>query len=238
MAKVTKSDVISALPATVKERVEILTPEEVGFPHLLHISHNLSISKFIPMVSTRAMSIENKSVARVCVAATIGSCIAGHSATDHIHLNGCEGFNGLWQVYGFDYRFAVKPKPSLLPDVNQTKELWLTEFDDESSVYKPLKLAQFFYRSITYKRVRNLIEFELFFNVTGDIEVALDDTLKLTKGKWLVTASMERKGKATWSSYSPLKILSVGQIDKLDFDEEAKQVVTLEHEGPTLSLNW
>lgn len=236
MGAPTKRDVISALPILTRGVVDVFTPEEVGFPVLLHISHDASIKKFIPRISGRTMSAEDKTVPRVSVASSISECVAGHGSTDWFHIDNGD-FNKLWQVYGFDYEYAVQPKTSLLPDGAVTNEYWLVTYNKATTEYVPKKVGTFFYSAITYRKITKVIEFDMYINA-GEDGIRFSDDIFLEKGYWFIKGKLAKKTVKKVMAGKPLEVLAMRPSSKSEFDKEHHGLFTFQSVGARLSLNW
>lgn len=242
MGKLSKKDVLNQIPVTARDHVEVVTLEDEKIPMLLHVSDNKSISKFTPSVSKRTMNIEDRTVARVSVSDTLGGCLAGHSSTHVLSMDGFyssgKEFDGLWQVYGFIPEYFVKPKTKLVPDAKQSGEYWLVAYSKDTIDYKPVKVATFFYNSITLKRASAYVEVEMYVTVNGNQQLKLDDTHTLTSGKWVVIGYMEMNTTKRWGAYDTLVVKSVAKATKENFDVAKRDSLTLKSDTPSAYTTW
>lgn len=130
---------------------------------LLHISVDNKIRKFIPMVSTRGLATEDRTVPRVSTSVSITTCIAGAGYIDHYFNQ--DDFDGLFTIYGFDVDKVYVPSRTLVADATQNKETWLIGDDVPNSTYKAIKVGEFFIEGISKLRDKRRWNHTILVNV-------------------------------------------------------------------------
>lgn len=186
----------------VARNSEIVTPEQLPFSMLLHISKDTDVKKWIPVIGFRQADSEDRTTARITVAPTIVGCMIGYgSIMFDFHERKADGsknesgYKGGYQIYGFPFKAAVKPSKRLVFDQENSDEHWLITYNKETIEYHPEKLGQMFYKSV---RGDSRNDFLPYF--TGDlyIEVAHPGGLPFSKshflkpGHYSITGPMDR----------------------------------------------
>lgn len=160
-----KDDIINALPKDSFKHVKLQTDEEYGQSTVYHISDNHDIKSFIPVVTTRGITGENRSIPRVCASPSIVDTILGHQAVTGMQW-GRNDKNGLgkkktWKIYGFEFEYVALPTARILPDVKATNECWLIQYDDDTKEYKPIHIGEFLLESTLVRGVFPMVELTL-----------------------------------------------------------------------------
>lgn len=237
--EITSKDVLDRMPPVVQKKVVVLTPSETGLPLALHISDNLDIRKFVPRISTRGITDEDRSIPRISVSLSLSEAIAGHQSTDDIFKYNNDS-DGTFQVYGFDYEHIVRPTAALVGDAHKTKEYWLTSYSKDTMEYIPKKIAKFFYSTITIHRLEHKTIYEFYIAVPGNTELWITPKLKVTGGYHRIVGTSTRSvTRRNIVATMPMVIDEHDVITKATYDE-AKQanVFSMESIGPMSTFNW
>ena len=82
-----------------------------------HISSNKNIKRFMPMIGNRMAESEDRTIARVCCAATVLDAIRGHSAVAWEQLDAWfDGQFDEFAIYQFPFTEYIKPNRKLVYD--------------------------------------------------------------------------------------------------------------------------
>lgn len=233
------SQVYEQIPTSLHSKLKVCLPEDVGGKLALHVSSDRSIRKFIPMVSTRILNEENRNIPRICCSLSLSEAISGHSTTDK-EFEDNNAFEGVFQVYAFDYECIVKPSSQLVPDAHRTGEYWLIAHSKETQEYVPRKVARFFYESITKYRLNKSVGYVLYLEVTEDVEFWITPKQSVGKGYYRIAAKSEHH--ITPRKVFVQKPMSITSVDKMTAEEfrTVKDTYTLKMEslGPRGTFNW
>lgn len=161
-----------------------------GNKRLLHISTNTKIKEFVPVVSRRTAKNEDRTVPRVCVAASIMDCINGYVSflvdfMDHSP----EEWKGGYVIYEIPYTVAGSPDKSLVPDVELTKEKWILPFDATHREIEPKKVGKMFVSNVFIENSsgnERTWSAVFYVNVSEPTGLWLTETTKLEQGYWRV----------------------------------------------------
>ena len=165
----------------VASNVKVVTGKDLGIGCLLHISTNPKIPEFIPMVSTRTMNAEDRTVPRVCTAPTIVGCLNGYQA----QIKNFHDQLGL-TIYGIPFDEALIPSTKLLPDVKMTDEVWLVPYSKKYSGYKPNVIGRMFAYTVKwYSSKCERYDIEFYVEVLEDF--MFSPTVSLKVGLWRLT---------------------------------------------------
>lgn len=207
-------------PDDVRNRVSVVETKDLIGP-LLHLSTNGNIKEFVPSVTRRTASKENRSVPRISTAPTITGCLIGYVSGFNDFYWPDEGKKGKllqqWTVYRFDTPLALRPDLKLLFDQKRSDEHWLVGYSRDTLKYIPVKTARCFYKDATLVGRPGKMPFQI---ATMMIEV-LEDTLqfskniKLTKGYWEIRGPEPAAFIRDWTDD---KNYTVKQASKADFD--------------------
>lgn len=136
---------LATLP--VKTRTGLSVVNEA---HVYHISTNPNIKQFIPMVGSRQLPTEDRTVPRVCCAKSVVDAVRGHAAVAGQAIGRWKaGQVGVFYIYRFPFREYVKPKPSVVPDASLTNELWVVPNDAKTSAFKAEIVGEFIVSAVS-----------------------------------------------------------------------------------------
>lgn len=212
---------VSLQSKEVQENLTIVTPEDLKVPYALHIDKNTP-EKFVPRMPKSAMNSENDTCARVTVAGTLLGCYIGYYRGETDVHDGSrkendtsDPFLGGYTVCKLEFKHALKPSPELVKDANNSEEVWLVAYNEESTFYTPVKIGKLFVHELTYKPVTGKepdLEITLYVENNATEGMWLDNKNKLDVGYWEI--------KLQWPDVSKRSVdnAKVG-IRKLSTDE-------------------
>lgn len=184
----------------IHRNVTIVTADDVGQDHMLHISTNTNIRRFIPFISERASPMEDKSVPRVCVAPTVVGCLIGYAQSEQEFLmkpsdgKDGSGYKGGWKIYALPFKAALKPSAKLVWDSRMSDEYWLVSYNKDSVEYIPEAAGKMFIQSIIYKarsgKTPEAIDATYYMEVTKEEGIRFSKRFFLTKGFWKIEGAV------------------------------------------------
>lgn len=210
-------------PEVAKE-LTIVTPDDIGQDRLYHIAFTRQ-PEMGPFISKRALPHEDNTVPRIHVAKNIEGCIRGFGGIHDIvsgeyilkkgdnKLYSEDGilanYKGGFYIHALKFEAALSPSSKLVPDSNDSGELWLVTYDENTVMYKspiigkmiPISV-EFFPRTGNYAKHKVRVAFEikegetlhmsdtLSFN-TGFYETVFEETAR--GSKHISTKAIERK---------------------------------------------
>lgn len=231
-----KDVVLSRIPVKRHKDLTVLSKKDIYRHVLYHISDNPRIKEFVPRITDRMLSSEDRSIPRISCSLDIAGAIAGHAGTEYMFND--VTFDGIFQLYAIPFEYCVKPKPSLVADANQTREHWLVAYSRETESYTPVKLGQFFYESIRLFRPRQEVVYEMIVEVLQD-DVYLTPKKLLDKGYWRIVGRSPRIFKKKSATRKPMTIDSMDMITKAEWKTlKDNNVVKLEAFGESAVMSW
>lgn len=136
---------LQALPDKTRKGLTI-----VDESHVYHISTNANIKQFIPMVGSRQMPTEDRTVPRVCCARSIVDAVRGHAAVSGQAINRWKAGNaGVFYIYRLPFKRYVKPLPSIVPDSGLTNELWVVPNDPQTAMFRAQIVGEFIVSAVS-----------------------------------------------------------------------------------------
>lgn len=220
---------IEHLSPKVRENIEIVE-KDPDFPYMLRIDNVVPkfFTPLMPLSSSEDPSLEDRTVPRICVAHDIVSCILGIARLNKEFLknnleNDINKKGNIYNISALPYEYAIRPKEKLLHDVELTNEHWLIGYSDDVQKVYPINVGTLFIVSlnVTYKEHNNgkpLTYMNCFINITKDIGVMIKPNRSVEKGYYKLIIEKDNNGK-----------LTVGKLDKTDFNEMKRLVVSKEH---------
>lgn len=232
-----KSEVLSRIPEKLHKDLDVLSPQDLdGRTELYHISDNDRIREFIPRVTNRMLSTEDRRIPRISCSTDIAGAIAGHDGTEHL-FNDLD-FSGVFTAYAIPFEYCIRPKGNLVADAIQTREHWLVTYNRETEAYKPRLLGKFFYESVRMYRPNQEIIYEMIFHAMED-DVYLTNNRMVDRGYYRVVGSSPRVFKKKSITRKPMKLITCDSISKADWDRmKANNVVRMEAFGDSASMRW
>lgn len=238
-------DLLSTKPNSVSENLEIMTPDEVGVDHMLHISLDTNIKKFVPYMPTSAGHSEDRTISRICVAPSLLACILGIGALEfnfidrHNYIDESERkvYKGGYYIYGLKYKAVLKPNKKLVYDCEMTNEFWLTSYSSETAEYIPEVLGKFYVSSMHYIAQGNqspAMTVELYIEIPTDTPIKFSEKNTCTKGYYRVLMTNPHKIK----NHKTVKdIIAFHPISKEEYLASKKISAALLSQT-TITSNW
>lgn len=238
-------DLLSTKPNSIVKNLEIITPDDIGTDHMLHISLDTAIKKFIPYMPTSAGDGEDRSFPRICVSSSLLCCILGLTALEYNFIEmpkygdelRSKIYKGGYYIYGLKYNAALKPNKKLVWDSEMTNEYWLTNYSPETAEYKPSVLGKFYVSSMVYSAQGNLppnMIAELYIEVTTDVPIKFDEKNTCSKGYYRVQMNDPSKIK----NYKTVKdILAFHPVSKEEY-LSSKKISAALLSCPSIVSNW
>lgn len=232
-----KEEVLSRIPEKLHKDLDVLSPQDLSNRAVLyHISDNDRIREFIPRVTQRMLSNEDRRIPRISCSLDISGAIAGHDGTEQL-FNDMD-FSGMFTVYAIPFEYCVRPKGNLVADGIQTREHWLVTYNRETESYKPRTLGQFFYESVKLYRPKQEILYEMILQVNEDGVYLTKDVL-VDRGYWRIVGSSPRVFKKRSATRKPMDLVSIDEITKDEWDRlKTNNVVKLESFGDSAVMAW
>lgn len=243
-----KGFIASYAPDLVGE-ITPLTLEEIGVKHLLHISMNNDIAKFVPTVPPRSTEDSDHRIPRVCTAVSLAGCFLGYvnDVFDYMERSWGEvdervpkPFLGGYVIYGFTPDVAVRPSKVLLSDQECSGEHWLLPYVG-SPEYVPVKLGKIFHTVLTHVRQPDK-ENKVRRDTTTLLEVfpgnsiPWDNRTILTEGYWRIYTQALLWSKA-WNEVNPYSVEAIDKETYLAAKKLTADLLSLQ-DAPPASNGW
>lgn len=214
----------------VQRNVEIVTPETAAFgeydgSHMLHISTNTSLRKFVPVIGRRQAKEEDRTVPRICVCPTLLGCFVGYVkaiwdvenlVADGTKEDNNESYKGGWYIYAFEHDASLLPNKKMVPDVKRSDERWLTLFSPEHTEYKPEVAGKVFYHRIIQQPNNDRLPYshvEMFVEVRRAGGIAFSKNHYLKPGFYMI----DGPAPASTIAWDSDKQFTVKSIDRETF---------------------
>jgi len=213
----------------VKRNVEIISPDDLKQPFLLHISKDNNIKVFIPAISTRQATSEDRTVPRVTTAPTLLGCIIGYAVSNQDFFNAKDdNYLGGYKIYALPFEAALKPNGRLVYDQRNSDEHWMIAYDKDTSSITPEKVGRLFYQSIQFVPRKDhgkepAGEGTLYIEITKEEGIRFSKNIFLDKGFYIVTGPIDRNVN-TWQTDSGFK---ARKIDRAEFMSVKSSVADL-----------
>lgn len=239
---------LSLIPDNQRKELSVVTPDQLQQSHLLHMSRDNGLQNFTPAISARVLNGENRSIPRICTAPTLVGCVLGHASDISDYTGRNDGssvdqkkaipFKGGWILYGFEFDVALRPSRRLVEDVERTDEHWLVSYDDETVKYKPVKLAKFFYQSVSFVATGSVprTDVEMLVEVLTDIPVRFDRKTTLGKGCWKVKCQGFHNA-SRWDKVATVETEKMLPVDYNNAKRLVASMLSFEDVGPP-SSRW
>lgn len=243
---------LATQPKGVQKNVTVLGQEQAGAMYRID---KVVPKTFVPRMPTSALSDENNSVPRVCVAPSLLGCIFGYNINrlfmdfqDGImNVEPFDEYRGGFRISVLDYGHCVKPNNSLVRDASITDEHWLVAYNKETAQYKPVSGGLFFVEDVRlnvnqkdrYKRPD--MHFTFLLKITHDDGVVFDKNHHLEKGSWRVTLGQipNEKKMYVYECFDGAYEVGVTKISDSEFDEKKKtHCAMLSNVKPPFYCTW
>lgn len=216
------------LPTKTKNNLEIVEVSD-KIPFMLRIDNVVPnyFTPLLPLSSSPDPNKEDRTLPRICVSPDLVSCILGIARLNREFLennadNDLNKKENIYHISSLPYTYAVKPTQKLLYDVDLTNEHWLIGYNKENQKFYPKPVGSLFIVSInvTYKEHNNgkpLTYMNCFVNINSDKGVMIKPNKPVNKGYYRLNIEKDNNGR-----------LTVGKIDRTDFSQMKKIVVSKE----------
>lgn len=203
---------IASQPKGIREDLSIAKCDGI-----YHISTNPDIKLFMPMVGTRQLPSENRTIPRVCCSANLVDAIRGHAAVTGQAINRWKTGNpGLFYIYKLPFTECIRPGKGLVADVGITNELWIVPNDPKSGAFKASVIGEFFVSNIEEEYEDGIVEHEFTIMIKANELIHVDKTHTL---KGFATMELEREGKMAYNGH---QVSELEAIDSATYDEKLK----------------
>lgn len=158
----------------------LVTVEQPKHGCVYHISTNGKIPAFIPAVSNRTLTKEDRRVPRICSAETLWGCFLGYAATvDEFYNLAPKDWRGGYYIYRLPCDLIAHPDKKLLPDVTKTQETWVLGYDEKHQSIEPEIIGKCFFYSVLFKRTREcpIYDLEVYIELKQPMCVLETDTV-------------------------------------------------------------
>lgn len=239
---------LSLLAPETRRELMVVTPQSLGTPHLLHISKDTDIARFVPGITRRGMKKEDRTVPRVSTSPCLIGCLLAYSSDMfdfHERKPGLKfgearnvTFKGGYVIYGFRFDVALRPNRKLVPDVERTDEHWLVPFDGNHTTYQPETLGKVFYSSVAYEVIDGCAvpRIEMYVEVLTDQPIWLDGKQQLTRGCWRISMTDLHRS-VRWNDVRGLVVESIPSNDYTAVKRNVASMLSFESLGHA-SARW
>lgn len=233
----------------VKRNTVIVTPDDLKQDYVLHIAIK-SKTTFVPHISKIAAHSEDNTLPRVHTAPSLLGCIIGFSSSEYLATNFIpndsnkdknkyqdptveDPYLGGMYIHKLKFIAALKPNKKLVFDSEDTGEVWLICYDEDTRKYTAEVSGKLVISRIEYEPVvgdypaRTVV---FMAEITDSDGLMLDNETKLTKGYWSI--SVETTGNKAKAE----------KISKAIFDKDRTKkaaLLSMETRKPLSSLySW
>lgn len=251
MSKQAIDEFLSRTPQKVSDSCKVESVEDSGISQILHISSDTNIKEMIPRISTRQMGSEDRTTPRVVGAPTLYGCILAYQSVPQDYMfsssktkdNKSNWKNG-YKIYAIPYKFCLKPSKALVPDVQNTDETWLVNYDEETRSYKPETAGRVFCQEFRFKpRIGKKPQYEatIFVEVTLEQGLWFSKNHKLEKGHWKIEAPVydeESWKHLRWDQDSEVRVENITQAEWLSTKRSVADLLSLSESKVPAFLKW
>lgn len=193
---------------------------------LLHISTDGKIKKFVPCISRRTATKEDRTIPRVSTAPHLMGCINGYCATiSDFDMVISDEWKGGYYIYDIPFAVAGNPDKELVCDVDETDERWIIPFDAKHREIEPEIIGKMFMHSIYVENSDgdNRTWSPVFYvDIQKDTKVFLTKTVHLKKGYWRLQIGYSKNRQQFLDS-----TLSFSEITRAEYQGFKKQTAGL-----------
>jgi len=237
--------------ARVQRNTQVVLPEDLVAQmgdagglydggHLLHISKDTNIRKFIPQLTLRGAPDECRDITRVYVAPHLLGCILGYAATENDFFayasdNKEDNYKGGYKIYALPCQASLKPNKSMVPDGPATDEHWMISYSPETTEFIPETAGRFFCASVQYEaRSKNKPagRMTLYVEIVKPEGLWFSKNLYLEKGYWKITGTVDRNTES-WRHDKDFTLVGISRGDYMA--EKGLKAALLSHTDPMVS---
>lgn len=241
---------LNRVPSNVARSCTIESVKESAIPQILHISSNTNLKEMVPRICTRQMDAEDRTTPRIVGAPTIYGCMLGYPSlledysgnASRTAENKVDWKNG-YRIYMIPYEFCLKPDKTLVPDVKQSDETWLVNYNEDTRLYTPVPVGRIFCSKFSFiPRIGELPQFEatIYVDVVIDEGLWFSKNIKLDRGYWKIEAPVCDSDNFKNLSWDDDKNITVQEIKATEWFSVKRSVADLLSitDKPPAFLNW
>ena len=189
-----------------------------GYSKVYHISTNPKIKACTPMIGTRQLPSEDRTIPRVCCASSIVDAVRGHAAVSGQAINRWKtGEAGVFYIYQFPFTEYAKPDTTLVPDSDLTSELWVVPNSAQTSMFTAPIVGEFFVSSVSEEYEDGVLEHEFTLSMHTTCPVRLNERLELNgygSIEFKRESAMNAQGRANGHVVESIEALSAAEYQK------------------------
>lgn len=195
----------------------------VNVDYAYHISANQKIKRFMPMIGTRMADTEDRTIARVCCAATLIDAIRGHSEVAWEQLDAW--FNGQFDefaIYQMPFTEYIKPNSKMVYDADVSNELWIVPNDATTVSFKAPVVGYFMLEEYARTVGAGYDAMEIKYVVRTQTPIVLD-VGDVVDGYYRITVTSKNKiNQPQWMS--PLTITAIDRISASSYNAVVNKI--------------
>ncbi len=231
----------------VKYNSKIVSAEELGMGHMLHIDKTTP-GKFIPMLPRSAGPSEDNTTPRITVAPSLIGCMIGYARAETDFIEGTSktaiertGFKGGYEICELPFKHCLAPNKELVYDAERSHEHWLVSYNKETLEYIPIKVGKMFISKVSYEAVNdNLpkVVFEIYIEINKEEGIDFSPTLKLSKGYHKACIYFDRKdNKGSADDENNFTVLQITGADYNNAKQLSAALLSYKEPKPKF-INW
>lgn len=229
---------------TVRSNTTIVSAEELGHDHLLHVSPDrMTRIPYSPMIGHRQAKTEDRTVPRVTVAPTILGCIYGYAimSRDVFYANSNQDIADKFPPPGYyiheiPFEYCLRPNKKLVYDADTSDEHWLVRYSSETKEYRATVAGKCFVERVVLYPVhqqptRHIVT--LFVEVLSPKGLLFTQKTRLEKGYHSVEFVYAGWGYKAAKGLTIREVADAKRISAGTYMKNKKyQVATLSHQEP------
>lgn len=138
-----------------KKKAKIVSNEDLGLNHLFRIDKVMQ-KYYNPRMPRSAYGDENQDVPRISMSTSLMGCMLGYgrwysdiiSGTSKLQSKENEGYKGGYIIQIIDFTYAIQPTSDDIWEQPFTDEVWLVNYNKDTSIYYPKSIGKMFIRSV------------------------------------------------------------------------------------------
>lgn len=234
---------------TTRRKLRIVSPDELFQGQLYHISPVKRIARFIPSISQRQGSAEDRTIPRVCVSDHLVGALLGYAAAVHDFIgtpintgSGADGFYaGGYYIHVFKDEYSLEPSSELVYDVKESHERWLVPYSSSKNEYVSTAAGKFFLSQVSfmspYKGTRDQ-ELVCSGYLETPLAIQVTPTKVLEPGFYHIENLRPERDKTIQSTRKNTRNVEIVQISKDDYESAKRPHVSMLSHSLSLSHRW
>lgn len=188
-----------------------------------HISSNKNIKRFMPMIGNRMAESEDRTIARVCCAATVLDAIRGHSAVAWEQLDAWfDGQFDEFAIYQFPFTEYIKPNRKLVYDAEASNELWVVPNDATTVSFKAPVIGYFMMEEYSQTVAAGYDATDLKY-IVRTVKPLIFDVGDVFDGYYRVSVrSKSRLNQPNWEA--PLTVTAIEKISSSSYNAVVNKI--------------